>query len=405
ISLVFIMNRDISTFDVCIIGGSIAGNYLCFLLSKINLKIVVIEEHEEVGLPLQCTGIISQKLSKLIDLPNNLTTNRINTAKFVGPSGASIKLSGNENPYIIDRIELDRLFFNNIKGNENISYLFGEKFKSFKYLKEDHQKIVIVETSKRKLKARVLVGCDGPLSSVARILKVKNKNLYAIQIRIKDHFNENEAVMFFDQRWKELFGWIVPEGKNVYRIGMACLKDVKKNFYVFLKRLKIKPEHKIDQQGGLIPYGLMNKLAFENVLLLGDSAGQVKATTGGGIIMLLTAAKYAAHCIKTCFKKSKFSRGIIKKYYEKPCKSIIGKEIKTHYLIRAFLEKFDSNDFEKVFQIIKTSEIENLISFYGDMDFPRALIFKIVKNPLFLPFLIKFLLKNPQIITKIIRSI
>ncbi|MFW9879296.1 MAG: NAD(P)/FAD-dependent oxidoreductase, partial [Candidatus Thorarchaeota archaeon] len=153
----------------------------------------------------------------------------------------------------------------------------------------------------------------------------------------------------------------------------------------------------------LIPYGLMNKLAFENVLLLGDSAGQVKATTGGGIIMLLTAAKYAAYCIKICFEENKFSRKLIRKYYEKPCKSIIGKQLKIHYLIRAFLEKFSKYDFEKIFQIISTSEIENLISFYGDMDFPRSLIFKIVKNPLFFPFLAKFLIRNPQILAKIIR--
>ncbi|UCC19329.1 MAG: NAD(P)/FAD-dependent oxidoreductase [Promethearchaeota archaeon] len=399
------MNRDISTFDVCIIGGSIAGNYLCFLLSKINLKIAIIEEHDEIGQPLQCAGIISQKLDKLIDLPKELVLNRINTAKIVGPSGVSIKLSGNEKPYIIDRIELDRLFFNKIKNKENISYFFGEKFKSFRYLKDNQQKTVLIETTKRRLKAKILIGCDGPLSSVAKILRVKNKNLFATQIRIKSKFNENEAVMFFDQKWKELFGWIVPEGNNIYRIGMASSKNIKKNFHEFLKRLKIKQEQKIDQQGGLIPYGLMNRLAFDNVLLLGDSAGQVKATTGGGIIMLLTAAKYAAHCIKLCFKERKYSREIIKKYYEKPCKSIIGKELKIHYLIRSFLEKLSPKDFEKVFRIIKTSKIENLISFYGDMDFPRALIFKIVKNPQFFPFLIKFLLKNPQIFTKIMHII
>ena len=52
--------------DVCIIGGSIAGNYLSYLLSKKNLKIAIIEEHEEMGLPFQCAGIISKKLKKLI---------------------------------------------------------------------------------------------------------------------------------------------------------------------------------------------------------------------------------------------------------------------------------------------------------------------------------------------------
>ena len=195
------MDRNLATFDVCIIGASIAGNYLCYLLSNTNLKILVIEEHEEVGLPLQCAGIVSQKLSKLIDIPNEIILNRVNKAKIVGPSGTFIKLSGNEKPYIIDRIGLDRLIFKLVEQKENISYLFGEKFKSFSYIKENYQKFVLIETSKRKLKAKMLIGCDGPLSAVAKNLGVENENLYAIQIRISGKFDEDEAAMYFNPRW------------------------------------------------------------------------------------------------------------------------------------------------------------------------------------------------------------
>lgn len=399
------MDQNIEEFDLAIIGASLAGNYLCYLLSNTNLKIIVIEEHEQVGLPFQCAGIVSQKLSRLIDLPNEIILNRVKTAKIVGPSGVYIKLSGNEQPYIIDRIGLDRLFFNKIKQKENVIYCFGERFKTFKYVRDNHKKLVLIETSKRQLKAKMLVGCDGPLSSVARSLGIRNKNLFAIQIRIKAQFDENEAVMFFDKQWKELFGWIVPEGKNLYRIGMASSKNIAKNFRVFLNRLNLKMKQKIDQQGGLIPFGLMNKLAFENILLLGDSACQVKATTGGGIIMLLIAARYAANCIKTCFKQKNFSKNRIKKYYEIPCRSIIGRELKTHYLIRLFLERFSEKDFEKLFQIIKTTKIENHISLYGDMDFPKALTFQLLKVPYVISFFFKFLMKNPEIIFRLLRLI
>ncbi len=397
------MDRDLPTFDVCIIGGSIAGNYLCYLLSNTKFKILVIEEHKEIGLPLQCAGIISQKLNKIIELPNEIILNRVKIAKIVAPSGNFIKISGTENPYIIDRIALDRLFYEKVKDNKNIQYSFGEKFKSFKYIKSNHQKLILIETSKRKIKSKMLIGCDGPLSLVAKTLGVKNRNLSAIQIRIKHYFKENEAVMSFNPRWKELFGWIVPEGNQIYRIGMACSKNIAKNFRIFLNILNIKKESKIDQQGGLIPFGLMNSLAFENVLLLGDSACQVKATTGGGIVMLLTAAKYAAYCVKKCFKHNQFSRSYIKNYYESPCKSTIGKELKIHYLIRILLEKFTDNDFKKIFQIIKSSKIENLISIYGDMDFPRSLIFKLIKSPSVISFFLNLILKHPFILFQILK--
>ncbi|MHA1191197.1 MAG: NAD(P)-binding protein [Promethearchaeota archaeon] len=395
--------RNFENFDACVVGASIAGNYLTYLLSKSKLQIVVIEEHEDVGLPFQCAGIISQKLSQLIKLPEEIILNRVNTAKIFSPLGNFIKLSGKEHPYVIDRIALDRLFYDKNKNDTNITYYLGEKFKSFKYSVENGQKCVVIETSKRLIKSKMLIGCDGPLTSVGKYLKVKNKVLYAAQIRIKGNFHENEAVMYFHSLWKELFGWIVPEGKNIYRIGIASSKNVKECFNVYLKKLGIDIINKIDQQGGIIPYGIMNKIAFKNVLLLGDAAGQVKATTGGGIVMLLTAAKHASNCVKLSFKENNFSKKFIKKHYEKPCLRTIGKELKLHYTIRLILERLTSKEFEIFFKIVKENKIENIISLHGDMDFPKDLIFKLLKNRLVITFLIKFALKNPNIFIKLLK--
>ena len=395
--------RIFEHYDVCIVGASIAGNYLAYLLSKSNLRIVVLEDHKEIGLPFQCAGIISQKLSKLIELPKEIVLNRVNTAKLVNPSGNFIKLSGSERPYVIDRIKLDILFYNKIKNHPNVTYYLGERYKSFEYRIDDGKKYVMIETSKRKVIAKMLIGCDGPLTSLGKHLKVKNKVLYAAQIRIKGNFHENEAVMYFHPLWKQLFGWIVPEGNTVYRIGIASSKNVKRCFHIYLKKLGIDINNKIDQQGGIIPYGTMNKSAFENILLLGDAAGQVKATTGGGIIMLLTAAKYASNCVNLCFKNGNFSKRFIKKMYENPCLRAIGRELKLHFTIRLILENLSVKDFETFFKLIKQNKIEQLISFYGDMDFPKALIIKLLRNRTVLSFMFKFFIKNPVIIFKIIK--
>ena len=173
------MDQNIEKCDLIIIGASIAGNYLCYLLSKTNLKIVVIEEHEKIGLPFQCAGIVSQKLSKLVELPEEIILNRVSIAKLVAPSGKAIKLSGNEIPFIIDRVALDRLFYEKTRNRENIKYFLAEKFKSFQYIKDKANKTLLVETSKRKFKARILIGCDGPLSSVGNIVGIKNNVIYA----------------------------------------------------------------------------------------------------------------------------------------------------------------------------------------------------------------------------------
>lgn len=399
------MESNIENFDICIIGGSIAGNYLSYLLSKTELKIAIIEEHEEIGLPFQCAGIISKKLSKLIELPKDIVLNRVEIARLVAPSGKSITLSGDERPYIVDRIALDKLFYEKIKDNRNITYFFGEKFKSFDYIQNDYQKQVLIQTSKRQIKSKLLIGCDGPLSTVARALGVRNKIIYGAQIRVKGNFNQHEALMYFDPRWKELFGWVVPEGKNIYRIGLASSKNAIKNLKIFLKKLNINFENKINQQGGIIPIGLMNNLSFDNVLLLGDSACQVKATTGGGIVMLLSCARYAADCVMKCCKMNDFSRKKIKKYYEKPSLAHVGKELKIHYMIRTVIEHFNTEDYDIFIQILNNTNVGDIISFYGDMDFPKRMILKLMRNSMVLKFLISFLRKNPLIIIKLLKII
>jgi len=397
------MSHASDSYDVCIVGASIAGNYLAFLLSNSTLKVVILEDHKEIGIPFQCAGIISQKLSKLIELPPSIILNQVSSAKIVNPSGKYINLSGDERPYVIDRIALDCLYYNKNKNNPNNTYYLGEKYKSFEYHIENGKKYVLIETSKRKINTKLLIGCDGPLSSVGKQLIEKNNVLYASQIRIKANFNEDEAVMYFDPQWKELFGWIVPEGNQIYRVGIASAKNVNKCFKNFLNELNVDINNKIDQQGGIIPYGVMNKLAFDNILLLGDAAGQVKATTGGGIIMLLTAAKYASNCVNLCIKNGNFSKRFIKKHYEKPCSQAIGRELKLHFIIRLILENFRSKDFDTFFKIIKENKIEHLISFYGDMDFPKALIFKLLRKRTVLSFMLKFLAKHPVIIFKMLK--
>jgi len=172
-----------------------------------------------------------------------------------------------------------------------------------------------------------------------------------------------------------------------------------------LGKLNLGKHEKIDQQGGIIPYGYMNNIAFDNVLLLGDAAGQVKATTGGGIVMLLIASKYAAMGIRKCFELSCFSKKFIKIHYEKPCNAEIGKQLKIHYALRKAFENFTNNDFENLFQIAKTHKIEQIISLYGDMDFPKSLMFKLLRNLEIIKFLIRFVRQKPILFLKLIRGV
>ena len=65
-----------------IIGGGAIGNFLALKLTEKKIKPIVIEEHEKIGEPIHCTGLISKNIDNLIDIPKRLIKNKIRGARF-----------------------------------------------------------------------------------------------------------------------------------------------------------------------------------------------------------------------------------------------------------------------------------------------------------------------------------
>ncbi|MHA1820490.1 MAG: hypothetical protein ACTSU2_09035 [Promethearchaeota archaeon] len=446
---------DSVTVDVCIIGGNIAGAYLSYLISKErkDLKISVIEEHEITGKPVQCTGIMSQKLLDILDIKEdetvayiipsdksqnkdkrivrkNIILNRIKKARIVGPDKSCIEMSGKEIPVVVDRSVLDYKYYKLAEGN-GVKFYFNEKFITYRLPKGNNSKdLVIIKTNKRTIKAKIIVGCDGPLSKVARLNGVKHNIIYGTQLVMKLKYPRDTTALYFDQDWKELFGWIVPESEGICRVGLACRYQPRLAFKKFLKRIlpdliqkeeqKIVPNNNsgveafeelidrltIKKQGGLIPIGYIRHIAFKRAILLGDSACMVKASTGGGVVMLTTAAKIASKAIIKAFERGRFDKSFFQRNYEDKIKRKIGLELKLHYLIRQLLINFDTADYNRFFRLYReNSSIKLIIKEYADMDFPKRVLLKLIFNYSFLRFILQILMKNKKLTPEIISII
>ncbi|MBD3353086.1 MAG: geranylgeranyl reductase family protein [Candidatus Lokiarchaeota archaeon] len=386
------------TCDVCIIGANIAGSYLAYLLAQKGIDIIVVEKNRETGLPLRCAGIISQKLASIIDLDRKIVLNRVQTAQIVAPNNLKLELRGKERPFIVDRVKLDKSFYEKAK-NLGVTFLFRERFLTYRKKKSDSLEI---RTSKRKIYCQIIVGCDGPHSRVAKLNGVRQKLITGMQIRVRYKWPKNFVKMIFNPKWKELFGWIIPEGNGICRIGMGAYNNPGKNFREFLVNLSIKKPDIIDHQGGMIPYGYIRHIAFERTLLLGDAACMVKATTGGGVIMLLSSAGYAANSIQKSLNARDFSKKFLIRHYERKVKKKIGLDLKIHYLIRFLLTQMSVDDLNQLFRLIKNNKnIQNIIENYADMDFPKSIIIKILLNRDFILYLFKMIVKNLKILPDI----
>jgi len=383
-------------FDVVIIGGGISGNYLAYLLAGKGISCAVIEAKKSFETrPLQCAGILSKKLLDLVQFPTSIIQNRVKIADIVSPNGQHLLMRGKESPLVIDRIAFDTHFGYQAQARGAV-YYFEEKYIKH-WAKTDGT--VLVKTNHRYINTNLVVGADGPSSKVATRVGMTVPTLPAAQVRATFKYDLSTTAMIFDPRWRELFGYIVPEGSNgVCRIGVATSRAPGKALKILLSRLHIPSDHIISHQGGLIPFGYPTCIAFQNTVLLGDAGCMVKATTGGGIIMLLSAAQILAPAIEKALSKKDFSKRFLQKHYQRPFKRRLGIQLKVHYLIRVILMTLTPEDFTTFFSLYESSNLSALIAQHADMDFPIGLVLRLLLNRKFVAFLFPIVWRNLHLV-------
>jgi len=350
---------------ITIIGAGPAGSYLAYLLA--NKEVQVFEDHNTIGKPVQCTGIITQSIKDIINIKKRFLINQVTRTKVISQDGKSIDVKLRRPNLIIDRTEFDRYLAEKAEDK-------GAKFHlNHKYIdcREKNGRIELKLDGKTKTtETDILVGADGPFSRVARTNNLWQNRKYVIgaQARVNIETEPDQVEFFLN---KGSFGWVVPENEKTARVGIACYTNTKEHFNSLLKRKNISKikEH----QSGFIPvYNPKIRTQNRNAYLVGDAATQVKATTFGGIIQGMIAAEELSKAIQE------------NKNYEKLWRKRIGKELLISLMIRNKMNNFSDKKYNELLKLINQKRIKSIIETH-DRDYPSRFIFKLLlKEPRFL---------------------
>ncbi|MBN2112274.1 NAD(P)/FAD-dependent oxidoreductase [Candidatus Woesearchaeota archaeon] len=351
---------------ISVIGAGPSGCYSAYLLSKAGERVSVFEEHKEIGNPVQCTGIVTSSINSIVKPPKSCITNRVAKARiFSRKNFVDIKLR-NEN------IILDRERFDSYLAEKAVDA--GAKiYTDHKFIGNEGKNVI---TSKKTSKSEIIIGADGPLSRVAKVNNMLKKREYWFGFQARARLDNDNIVEFYPNIGT--FGWVVPENRETVRIGILGKENAKTVFENFLKK-KIPKNKIIGYQTGIVPvYNPGQQTRKNHIYLVGDAAGQVKATTGGGIIQSLTAAEALADSI------------INKKDYEKEWRKRLGKDLWLHLKMRKMMDKFSESDWQYLIELFSKKK-NNMILQKHDRDYPMNFMLKLLISEPRLVYFAKYL--------------
>lgn len=319
-----------------VIGGGPVGLWAAKLAADRGLEVKVHEEHRHIGRPSHCTGLLSSRIDSILE--PEVVLHYVNAARFyAGGEEAVIRRDGVAR--VIDREAFDR-----------------------QVAEEAMASGAEVETGRRvlwKMFKGDVVAADGARGSTRLDMGQELGFLPAMQFDLHERPEGDWVELWFEDWNPDFFVWVVPRG-NRMRVGTASrnlrpLKDFARRRFG-----RFRPASR--SVGLVVTSGPVRRTYFQRggrrVSLVGDAAGQVKPTTGGGVITGMTCAEKLVEALAAGKPAS----------YERRWRAELGREFRVQRLVRHLMLRNPSG-FVRFLQ-----RAGPVLEEKGDMDFQSRVL-------------------------------
>ncbi len=345
-------------YDFVVAGGSIAGLTFAAEASMRGGRVLVAEEHQEIGEPEKCDGLVSLRGLRRYGYPPDepVIQNRIASAVVHSPAGKELAVNAASlEVVVLDRSEFDKQVAGTAVAN-------GAELRTGVRASAAVEKDggVEVKLGDMVVRSKYYVDATGPSSSP------KGGILPAAKYELEgDWVREHVVEVYMDaERYPGFFAWVIPYGKHLAKVGAAG-RGISP-FRALDGFLSGRPSNILRKVSAPIYVGGPAPSFVEGRrILVGESAGQVKPTTAGGIMTSVAGAAMAAKWASASLEKDQPS---LLMNYQPEWEAAFLKEMKTMLRLRGVLEKLSNADIEATLAALASPKLAQKLA-STDFDF------------------------------------
>ncbi len=397
-----------NSYDVIIVGAGPAGSTAARFLAKAGARVLVIDKRQEIGAPKRCAEGIDITGLQNVGLEPDMrwAANEISGAVIYAPNSKSVALDAIDPKgvgYVLERKIFEK-HLATLAISAGAKYLVKTEFTD---LLRSGGAICGIKArglgGEFAATAKIIIAADGRESKVAKAAGLDTAN------KLKDYHSgfQYEMAGLRGLDWRKLhifFGndaapkgyiWIFPKSEGVANVGIGIIGTTSGEGHRAKDYLdKFIAEHPeifggaspIEINAGGVPVSSsVEKLAVDNLVLIGDAAQLVNPIHGGGIALAMHSGKLAAETALEALKEGNFSEKFLRRY-EKRWEKTRGKRLRKLMKLRMFTERLDDNDLNALADILQGEDIMALT----DAKFAGFLKL-LVKNRKMLAIAVKYL--------------